>query len=170
MAWSQRGDLWYNWILELYRLRVLQVSAYHLNVKLRMSMKHLTPRLDVDIETRNSESLCLRTPYWCLWFWRWGGGAAMGARCSGEDGSILNLNVCISKHELVFVTCWILPISFIYIQTMDPELWFIPKARCKHLGPQDMFRWLMTTIIATNEFVQIYRSLSLIWLYVKRGP
>ena len=28
----------------------------------------------------------------------------------------------------------------------------------------------MTTIIVTNEFVQINRSLSLIWSYVKRGP
>ena len=33
-----------------------------------------------------------------------------------------------------------------------------------------MFRWLMTTIIVTNEFVQLNRSLSLIWSYVKRGP
>ena len=28
----------------------------------------------------------------------------------------------------------------------------------------------MTTIIVTNEFVQLNRSLSLIWSYVKRGP
>jgi len=28
----------------------------------------------------------------------------------------------------------------------------------------------MTTIIVTNEFVQLKRSLSLIWSYVKRGP
>ena len=42
--------------------------------------------------------------------------------------------------------------------------------RCKHLGPQDMFRWLMTTIIVTNEYVQLNRSVSLIWSYVKRGP
>ena len=41
---------------------------------------------------------------------------------------------------------------------------------CKHLGPQGMFRWLMTTIIVTNEYVQLNRSLSLIWSYVKRGP
>ena len=41
---------------------------------------------------------------------------------------------------------------------------------CKHLGPQGMFRWLMITIIVTNEFVQLNRSLSLIWSYVKRGP
>ena len=41
---------------------------------------------------------------------------------------------------------------------------------CKHLGPQGMFRWLMTTIIVTNEFVQLNSSLSLIWSYVKRGP
>ena len=46
----------------------------------------------------------------------------------------------------------------------------INHATCKHLGPQGMFRWLMTTIIVTNEFVQINRSLSLIWSYVKRGP
>jgi len=41
---------------------------------------------------------------------------------------------------------------------------------CKHLGPQSMFRWLMTTIIVANEFVQLNKSLSLIWSYVKRGP
>ena len=41
---------------------------------------------------------------------------------------------------------------------------------CKHLGPQGLFRWLMSTIIVTNEFVQLNRSLSLIWSYVKRGP
>ena len=41
---------------------------------------------------------------------------------------------------------------------------------CKHLGPQGMFRWLMTTFIVTNEFVQLNRSLPLIWSYVKRGP
>ena len=28
----------------------------------------------------------------------------------------------------------------------------------------------MTTIIVANEFVQLNRSLSLIWSYVKRGP
>ena len=28
----------------------------------------------------------------------------------------------------------------------------------------------MTTIIVTNEFVQLNRALSLIWSYVKRGP
>ena len=28
----------------------------------------------------------------------------------------------------------------------------------------------MTTIIVTNEFVQLNKSLSLIWSYVKRGP
>ena len=28
----------------------------------------------------------------------------------------------------------------------------------------------MTTIIVTNEFVQLNRSLPLIWSYVKRGP
>ena len=28
----------------------------------------------------------------------------------------------------------------------------------------------MTTIIVTNEFVQLNESLSLIWSYVKRGP
>ena len=28
----------------------------------------------------------------------------------------------------------------------------------------------MTTIIVTNEFVQLNRSLLLIWSYVKRGP
>ena len=44
------------------------------------------------------------------------------------------------------------------------------QACCEHLGPQGMFRWLMTTIIVTNEFVQLNRSLSLIWSYVKRGP
>jgi len=28
----------------------------------------------------------------------------------------------------------------------------------------------MTTVIVANEFVQLNRSLSLIWSYVKRGP
>ena len=28
----------------------------------------------------------------------------------------------------------------------------------------------MTTIIVTNEFVQLNKSFSLIWSYVKRGP
>ena len=41
---------------------------------------------------------------------------------------------------------------------------------CKHLGPLGMFRWLMTTIIVTNEFVQLNESLSLIWSYVKKAP
>ena len=32
-----------------------------------------------------------------------------------------------------------------------------------------MFRWLMTTIIVTNEFVQFYEILSLIESYVKEA-
>jgi len=41
---------------------------------------------------------------------------------------------------------------------------------CKHLGPLGMFRRLMTTIIVTNEFVQLNETLSLIWSYVKEAP
>ena len=41
---------------------------------------------------------------------------------------------------------------------------------CKHLDPQGIFRWLMTIIIVTNEFVQLNEILSLIWSYVKEAP
>jgi hypothetical protein len=56
------------------------------------------------------------------------------------------------------------------IPSFKEELHWLGWGYCKHLGSQGMFWWLMTIIIVTNEFVQIYRSLSLIWLYVKRGP
>ena len=44
------------------------------------------------------------------------------------------------------------------------------RGDCKHLGPLGMFRWLMTTVIMTNEFVQLNESLSLIWSFVKEAP
>ena len=41
----------------------------------------------------------------------------------------------------------------------------IGKYCCKHLGPLGMFRWLMATIIVTNEFVQLNDTSSLIWSF-----
>ena len=41
---------------------------------------------------------------------------------------------------------------------------------CKHIGALGMFRWLMTSIIVTNEFVQLNEILLLIWSYVKEAP
>jgi Leucine-rich repeat (LRR) protein len=50
--WPDHNEVIYDLsgISELYRLRVLQVSAYHLNVKLPMSMKHLKDLVTFEIE------------------------------------------------------------------------------------------------------------------------
>ena len=50
------------------------------------------------------------------------------------------------------------------------QRWFFWCGTCKHLGPLDIFRWLMTIIIVTNEFVQLNESLLLIWSYGKEAP
>ena len=54
--WPDHSEVIYDLtgISELYRLRVLQVSAYHLSVKLPKSMKHLKDLVTFEIEGRLS--------------------------------------------------------------------------------------------------------------------
>ena len=102
-----------------------------------------------------SEALCQVIPY--AWWWN-----SCMVESSGEARRTTGF--------VPFEGCWLnYPLGEITECSYYGINWSVPP-QCKHLGPQGMFRWLMITFIVTNEFVQLNRSLSLIWLYDKRGP
>ena len=77
--------------------------------------------------------------------------------------SLVLFRVCLSLSCFIFLA---LSLFFYVCVVINHQ----KGGDCKHLGPLGMFRWLMTIIIVTNEFVQFNEILSLIGSYVNEAP